>query len=83
VQLWQATTIGGLVGLVVGMGLELGRTFYREYYQQQTIEEYERLGMSPPLMTDLLAPWSLAVFMCLLLAIVGSSVYVIWSIRKA
>ena len=82
VRLWHATVIGAVVGLLVGMTLEIGRQHRFEQAQQRATEEFESQRVSPPLMMDLLRPHAIPVATCVLFAALGSFVFVIRSQPK-
>ena len=66
VHLWHATVLGGVVGLLCGVALEIARQVSGENVHG----------------TDILRPHAIPVATCVLFAALGSFVYVIWSQRK-
>lgn len=82
VRLWHVTMLGGVVGLLIGMTLEIRRQHRLENAKQRTTAEFERQGISPPLLIDLQRPHAIPVATCVLFATLGSFVFVIRSQRK-
>ena len=80
--MWQATTMGGLAGFLAGLALEAARELRDEQITQRVIEEFESKGMSPPLMVETLRPSFIPVATCVLFAVLSTSIYLIWSLRK-
>ena len=80
IRLWHATVVGGLFGLVMGTGLEIGRQIQNQRQLERWIEESK--PWSPPLMLDLLPPNAIPIGVCVLFALMASLTYVFWSLRK-
>lgn len=59
--------MGGLVGLVVGIGLEIGREM-----------EFQHADSG----VDMLRPHAIPIGVCALFALIGSLIYVFWSLRR-
>ena len=58
-MLLRSSILGAIDGLIVGCSVELIRYTYGEYRWRATITEFESLGMSPPLMVDMLRWWAI------------------------
>ena len=82
VRLWHVTLLGGVLGLLIGMTLEIGRQHRFQNAKQRTTVEFESQGMSPPLLIDLQRPQLIPVATCMVFATLGSFVFVIRSQRK-
>ena len=80
VRMWHATVSGGVIGLLVGIALQLGNEVQQERAMERAVEEFA--PWSPPLMISLLKPEAIPVAVCVLFATLGSFVYVVWSRRQ-
>jgi len=58
---WFGCLLGALNGLTFGVAAEFFRQMYGDYQTRQVVQEFESLGMSPPLMTDMLHWWAIPI----------------------
>ena len=72
---WRGGLLGALNGLIVGGLAEFIHGVYGDYRDRLTAAEFERLGMSPPLMTDMLHWWSVPFTVAIALIIVALIVH--------
>ena len=79
VRMWHATVSGGVIGLLVGIALQIGNEV-QQSVRWSAIEEFA--PWSPPQMMSLLKPEVIPVAVCVLVATLGSFVYVVWSRRQ-
>jgi hypothetical protein len=67
---WESAMLGGIIGLPVGVCLELARKHFADAVEQAA--EYERrVGSSPPLPIDLLHPWVVPILTMIVFATVA------------
>lgn len=78
-RLWQASVGGAVFGLIFGMVLEVLRQLRSNAASRRMVEEFESLGMSPPLMTDVLKPYAIPLAASMLFTVVGSLIFFIRS----
>ena len=79
-RMWHATVSCGVIGLLVGIALQIGNEVQQDRAMERVVEEFA--PWSPPQMMSLLKPEAIPVAVCVLSAALGSFVYVVWSRRQ-
>ncbi len=80
VRLWHATVAGGLVGLLLGIVLQVARELYSDYTIRKISEESRRMGIVEYFhMADPLRPQVIPVISCVVVAVLFSLVHIIRS----
>lgn len=77
VRMWHATVSGGVIGLLVGIALQIGIEIQPDRAMEHLAEEFA--PWSPPQMMSILKPEPIPLAVCVLFAALGSFVYVVWS----
>jgi hypothetical protein len=79
---WRVGLLSAFIGLPFSIFVEIARRSYNDYLMRLTTEEFERKGMSPPLMIDNLRGWVVPFFVTFIFVIVGLLLYEFWNNRK-
>ena len=80
---WQACALGIILGVPIGIFLEITRRRYGEYRFEQMANEFESQGMSPPLMIDFLQPWFVPGVTTIIFAVAALVIYKVFMISRA
>ena len=72
---WQASLLGLLVGIPIGITLEFARRAYIRAATEAVVRDFESKGMSPPLMVDMLQPWFVPIITAILFSLLALLIY--------
>ncbi len=80
---WRVALVSALIGLPFGILAEIARRSYNDYLMRITAEEFERKGMSPPLMIDNLRGWIVPFSVIFIFMIAGLLLYMFLNNRQS